>query len=42
MNYAVELELGAMISLPNFVKIGLEIQKLIGGYTCRQTQKTHR
>jgi hypothetical protein len=32
-NYAVEMGLGAVICVPNFVKIGSGVQKLIGGYT---------
>jgi hypothetical protein len=31
MNYAVEMGLGAMIYIPSFIKIGLGIQKLMGG-----------
>jgi hypothetical protein len=31
MKYAVELGSGAMIYIPNFIKIGSAIQKLRGG-----------
>jgi hypothetical protein len=31
-NYAVEMGSGAVIYVPSFIKIGLGIQKLIGGY----------
>jgi hypothetical protein len=31
MKYAVEMDSGAMIYIPSFVKIGLRIQKLIRG-----------
>jgi hypothetical protein len=31
MKYAVEMGPGAMIYVPNFIKIGPAIQKLIGG-----------
>jgi hypothetical protein len=31
MKYAVEMDSGAMIYIPSFVKIGSAIQKLIGG-----------
>jgi hypothetical protein len=41
MKYAVQIGLGVMICsyIPSFVKIGLGIQKLIGGdtQTCRHT-----
>jgi hypothetical protein len=33
MEYAVQMGSGAMIYIPGFIKIGLGIQKLIGGYT---------
>jgi hypothetical protein len=33
MKYAVEMDLGAVIYIPSFVKIGSGIHKLIGGYT---------
>jgi hypothetical protein len=36
MNYAVEMDLGALIDIPNFIKTGSAIQKLIGGYTWTQ------
>jgi hypothetical protein len=39
MKYAVELGSGAMIYIPSFIKIGLEIQKLTGGYINRQTHR---
>jgi hypothetical protein len=31
MKYAVEMGSGAMIYIPSFIKIGSDIQKLIGG-----------
>jgi hypothetical protein len=31
MKHAVEMGTGAMIYIPSFIKIGLGIQKLIGG-----------
>jgi hypothetical protein len=37
MKYAVEMGSGVMIYIPSFIKIGLGIQKLIGGYTDTQT-----
>jgi hypothetical protein len=37
MKYAVEMGSGAMIYIPNFIKIGAGIQKLIGGFTDTQT-----
>jgi hypothetical protein len=37
MKYAVEMGSGAMISIPSFIKIGSDIQKLIDGYTDTQT-----
>jgi hypothetical protein len=36
MSYAVEMGSGAMIYLPNFIKTGSDIKKLIGGRTYRQ------
>jgi hypothetical protein len=33
MKYATEMGSGAMIYIPNFIKIGLAIQKLIEGDT---------
>jgi hypothetical protein len=30
MNYAVEMDLDAMINIPSFIKIGSAIQKFIG------------
>jgi hypothetical protein len=33
MEYAIEMGPGAMIYIPNFIKIGQGIQKLIGGDT---------
>jgi hypothetical protein len=36
MKYTVVMGLGAMIYIPNFIKIGSDIQKLIGGYTDTQ------
>jgi hypothetical protein len=37
MKYAVEMDSGAMVYIPSFIKIGLGIQKLIGGNS--QTHK---
>jgi hypothetical protein len=34
MNYAVRVDWGAMIYIPSFIKIGLGMQKLIGGDIC--------
>jgi hypothetical protein len=31
MKYAVEMGSGAMICIPSFIKIGSDVQKLIGG-----------
>jgi hypothetical protein len=31
MNYAVQMSLGTMVCIPSFIKIGSDIQKLIGG-----------
>jgi hypothetical protein len=39
MKYAVELGSGVMVYIPNFIKIGLGIQKLIVGDT--QTHTDH-
>jgi hypothetical protein len=36
MKHAVEMGLGSMIYIPNFIKIGSAIQKLIGGITQEQ------
>jgi hypothetical protein len=36
MVYTVELGSGAMIHIPNFMKIGSDIQKLIRGYNDTQ------
>jgi hypothetical protein len=36
MKYAIEMGSGAMIYIPSFMKIGLGIQKLIGGGIHRQ------
>jgi hypothetical protein len=36
MKYAVEMDSGAMIYIPSFIKIGPGIPKLIGGGTHRQ------
>jgi hypothetical protein len=36
MKYAVEMGSGAMIYIPSFIKIGLGIQKLMGGGIHRQ------
>jgi hypothetical protein len=40
MNYTVNMGLGAMIYIPTFLKIGGDIQKLIGENTYRHTD-TH-
>jgi hypothetical protein len=37
MKYAVEMGSGAMVYIPNFMKIGSDIQKLTEGYTNTQT-----
>jgi hypothetical protein len=37
MKYAVEMCLGAMMYIPNFLKIGSGIQKLMGKITDTQT-----
>jgi hypothetical protein len=39
MNCAVEMVLGAMIYISNFIKIGSGIQKLIGGYADTQIER---
>jgi hypothetical protein len=39
MNYAVEMGSGAMTYTPSFIKIGSDIQKLMGGYTYRHTDR---
>jgi hypothetical protein len=39
MKYAVKMGSGAMIYHPSFIKIGLSIQKLMGGDT--QTHRRH-
>jgi hypothetical protein len=39
MKYAVEMGSGTMIYLPNIIKIGSGIQKLIGGFTDTQTAR---
>jgi hypothetical protein len=31
VKYTVEMDLDAMICIPNFIKIGSAVQKLIGG-----------
>jgi hypothetical protein len=36
MKYAVEMGSGAMMYIPSFIKIGLGIQKLMGGGVQRQ------
>jgi hypothetical protein len=33
MKYAVEMGSGAMVYIPNLIKIGSGIQKMMGGYT---------
>jgi hypothetical protein len=33
----LEIDSGGMIYIPSFLKTGLEIQKLLGGYTCSHT-----
>jgi hypothetical protein len=37
MKYAIEMSSVAMIYTPNFVKIGLGIEKLMGGFTDTET-----
>jgi hypothetical protein len=37
MNYAIEMRLGAMTYIPNFIKTGSGIQKLLGGGGYRHT-----
>jgi hypothetical protein len=37
MKYTVEMDSGAMIYIPSFIKISLGIRKLIWGYTDTQT-----
>jgi hypothetical protein len=37
MKYVLEIESGAMIYIPNIIKIGSFIQKLVGGYAGTQT-----
>jgi hypothetical protein len=37
MKYTVEIGSGAMIYIPNFIKIGSGFQKLMWGYTDTQT-----
>jgi hypothetical protein len=39
VNYSFEMGLGARIYMPNFIKIGRGIQKLMGGYTYRHTDR---
>jgi hypothetical protein len=41
MKYAVDVNSSAMIYIPNFIKIGSSIQKLIGGYTDTQMHRQH-
>jgi hypothetical protein len=31
MKYAIQMDSGAMINIPNFIKVGSGIQKLTGG-----------
>jgi hypothetical protein len=38
MMYAVEMDLGAILYIPNFVEICSVIQKLTGGYTGTQRE----
>jgi hypothetical protein len=33
MKYAVEMDLGTLIYIPSFIKLGSAIQKLVGGIT---------
>jgi hypothetical protein len=40
MNYGVEMDSGAMIYIPDFIKTGSGIQKLLGEYTYRHTDST--
>jgi hypothetical protein len=39
MKYAIEMGSGAMIYIPNFIKIGSGIQKLMGGYMYRHAHR---
>jgi hypothetical protein len=41
MKYAVEIESGAMIYIPNFIGTGSSIQKLIRGVGYSETQREH-
>jgi hypothetical protein len=41
MNYAAEIELGAMIYIPNFIKIDSGIKKLIGVIHTHTHTHTH-
>jgi hypothetical protein len=42
MKYAVEMGSGAMIYITSFTKMGLGIQKLIGGIHRHTDTQTHR
>jgi hypothetical protein len=43
MNYAVEVDSGAMIYIPSFIKMGLGMHKLIGGiYACARPDKRRK
>jgi hypothetical protein len=43
MKYAVEMGSGAVICTPSFIKIGSDIQKLMGGFTdTRTTWRSHK
>jgi hypothetical protein len=39
INYAIEMDSGAMVYIPSSIKIGSCIQKLVGGYTDTQDSK---
>jgi hypothetical protein len=41
MKYAVDMGSGAMIYIPSFIKIGSDIQKLIGGWGDSQAHREH-
>jgi hypothetical protein len=39
MKYAVDIGFGAMIYIPSFIHIGSGVEKSIGGYTHRHTDR---
>jgi hypothetical protein len=41
MKYFIEMDSGAMICIPSFIKIGSGIQNLVGGFTYTQTHRQH-